>query len=82
MELKVRGMILAVVSTWMSARAGKKKLAGYRENSVGIEALNEPVAATRGMPALNDRAGTRGMTIARIAPMLHASVGIFMPEGD
>lgn len=63
-------MKLPVVSTWISARAAKEKLAGARENSVGIEALKSPVAATRGVSLLNDRGGTRGRVIAMIVPML------------
>jgi hypothetical protein len=48
----------------------KEKLAGERLNSAGIESLNQPDADTRGDDPLIAKAGTRGMTKARVMPML------------
>jgi hypothetical protein len=63
-------MKLACVLSSRSANAGKEKLAGKRENSVGIEEAKDPVAGMRGVPLLKENEGTRGITNARVIPTL------------
>lgn len=46
------------------------KFAGKRENWVEMEALNDPVAATRGVLELNSNPGTRGIVKTRMIPTL------------
>lgn len=49
---------------------GKVKLAGARLNCAVMDWLNQPVADVRGLDPLMAKLGTRGMTKARVTPML------------
>jgi hypothetical protein len=78
-------MKLAWVLSSRSANAGKKKLAGKRENSVGIEEVKDPVAGMRGVPLLKANEGTRGITDARVIPtlvLLSSQHFIYINQGD
>jgi hypothetical protein len=66
-------MKLACVLSSRSAKAGKEKLAGKRENSVGIEDAKDPVAGIRGVPLLNENEET--ITNARVVPTLELFSG-------
>jgi hypothetical protein len=58
------------VSNCKDAKAGKEKLVGERENMVGTEVANGPVALTRGFAVLSEKPGTLGTVNPKIIPIL------------
>jgi hypothetical protein len=61
------------VLSWRLAKAGKEKLAGDRENTIGMEAAKCPVAFRSGDVGMKEKEGTRGMVKARMMPILFNS---------